>query len=121
VPKPIPPTPIPPTLILDDVLGKGDAGDTLGYARDRGGDRQYDDWTAVAYGERRPPRHARRGRRPVDGGGAGGPSCRSPRQGLPPDGVIYDARLAIAGDPAASQAAELLSRRGEHRAIARVS
>jgi hypothetical protein len=38
-----------------------------------------------------------------------------------PDGVVYDARLAIAGNPAASQAAELLSRRGEHRSIARVS
>lgn len=38
-----------------------------------------------------------------------------------PEGVVYDARLAIAGDPAAPQGAELLSRRGEHRAIARFS
>jgi hypothetical protein len=38
-----------------------------------------------------------------------------------PDGVVYDARLSIAGDPAAPPAAELLSRRGEHRAIARFS
>jgi hypothetical protein len=38
-----------------------------------------------------------------------------------PDGVVYDARLAIAGHPAAPQAAELLSREGEHRAIARFS
>jgi hypothetical protein len=38
-----------------------------------------------------------------------------------PDGVVYDARLAIVGDPAAPQAAELLARRGEHRAIARFS
>ena len=38
-----------------------------------------------------------------------------------PDGVVYDARLSIAGDPAAPQAAELLSLRGEHRAIARFS
>ena len=38
-----------------------------------------------------------------------------------PDGVVYDAHLSIAGDPAAPQAAELLSRRGEHRAIARFS
>ena len=38
-----------------------------------------------------------------------------------PDGVVYDARLAVAGDPAAPQAAELLARRGEHRAIARFS
>ena len=38
-----------------------------------------------------------------------------------PDGVVYDARLAIAGDPTAPQAAELLSRQGEHFAIARFS
>jgi hypothetical protein len=38
-----------------------------------------------------------------------------------PDGVVYDARLAIAGHPAAPHAAELLSRQGEHRAIARFS
>jgi hypothetical protein len=38
-----------------------------------------------------------------------------------PDGVVYDARLSIAGAPAAPQAAELLSRGGEHRAIARFS
>ena len=38
-----------------------------------------------------------------------------------PDGVVYDARLAVGGDPAAPQAAELLSRGGEHRAIARFS
>jgi hypothetical protein len=37
------------------------------------------------------------------------------------DGVVYDARLAIASNPAVPQAAELLSRRGEHRAIARFS
>ena len=36
-------------------------------------------------------------------------------------GRVYDARLAVIGDPAAPQAAELLSRRGEHRAIARFS
>jgi hypothetical protein len=36
-----------------------------------------------------------------------------------PEGVVYDARLSIASDPAAPQAAELLSRGGEHRAIAR--
>ncbi len=38
-----------------------------------------------------------------------------------PDGVVYDACLSIVGDSAAPQAAELLSRRGEHRAIARFS
>lgn len=38
-----------------------------------------------------------------------------------PDGVVYDARLAITGDSAAPQAAELLSRQGEHPAIARFS
>jgi hypothetical protein len=38
-----------------------------------------------------------------------------------PTGVVYDARLSIAGDPAAPQAAELLSRQVEHRAIARFS
>jgi hypothetical protein len=38
-----------------------------------------------------------------------------------PDGVVYEARLSIAGDLAAPQAAELLSRAGEHRAIARFS
>jgi hypothetical protein len=38
-----------------------------------------------------------------------------------PDGVVYDARLAIAGDPAAPQAAQLLSRPAEHRAIVRFS
>jgi hypothetical protein len=38
-----------------------------------------------------------------------------------PDGVVYDARLAIAGDPTAPQAAELLSRRDEHRVIVRFS
>jgi hypothetical protein len=38
-----------------------------------------------------------------------------------PDGVVYDARLAITGGPTAPQAAELLSRRGEYRAIARFS
>jgi hypothetical protein len=38
-----------------------------------------------------------------------------------PHGVVYDARLEIAGDPAAPQAAELLARPGEHRAIARFS
>lgn len=38
-----------------------------------------------------------------------------------PDGVVYDARLAITGDPTAPQAAELLSRRDEHRVIARFS
>jgi hypothetical protein len=38
-----------------------------------------------------------------------------------PDGVVYDARLSIAGDPAAPQAAELLSHKGEHRAVARFS
>ena len=38
-----------------------------------------------------------------------------------PDGVVYDARLSIAGAPAAPQAAELLSRQGEHSAIARFS
>lgn len=34
---------------------------------------------------------------------------------------MYDACLSIVGDSAAPQAAELLSRRGEHRAIARFS
>lgn len=38
-----------------------------------------------------------------------------------PTGVMYEARLAITGAPAAPQAAELLSRPGEHRAIARFS
>jgi hypothetical protein len=38
-----------------------------------------------------------------------------------PDGVVYDARLLIAGARAAPQAAELLARGGEHRAIARFS
>jgi hypothetical protein len=38
-----------------------------------------------------------------------------------PDGVVYDARLTITGAPAAPQGAELLSRPGEHRAIARFS
>jgi hypothetical protein len=38
-----------------------------------------------------------------------------------PEGVVYDARLSIAGDPVAPQAADLLSRRGEHRALARFS
>jgi hypothetical protein len=38
-----------------------------------------------------------------------------------PDGVVYEARLAITGDPTAPQAAELLSRRSEHRVIARFS
>jgi hypothetical protein len=38
-----------------------------------------------------------------------------------PDGVVYDARLAITGDPTAPQAAELLSRRDEHCVIARFS
>lgn len=38
-----------------------------------------------------------------------------------PAGVVYEARLTIGSDPAAPQAAELLSRRGEHRAIARFS
>jgi hypothetical protein len=38
-----------------------------------------------------------------------------------PDGVVYDARLSIAGHPAAPQAAELLSRPCEHHAIARFS
>jgi hypothetical protein len=38
-----------------------------------------------------------------------------------PDGVVYDARLAVTGDPKAPQAAGLLSRQGEHAAIARFS
>jgi len=38
-----------------------------------------------------------------------------------PNGVVYDARLSIAGGPAAPQAAELLSRAAEHPAIARFS
>jgi hypothetical protein len=38
-----------------------------------------------------------------------------------PDGVVYEARLSIAGDSAAPQAAELLSQAGEHPAIARFS
>ena len=38
-----------------------------------------------------------------------------------PHGIVYEARLEIAGDPAAPQAAELLARRGEHRALARFS
>jgi hypothetical protein len=38
-----------------------------------------------------------------------------------PDGVVYDARLAITGDPAAPKAAELLARRSEHGVIARFS
>ena len=38
-----------------------------------------------------------------------------------PDGVVYEARLSIAGDAAAPQGAELLARPGEHRAIARFS
>ena len=38
-----------------------------------------------------------------------------------PDGVVYDARLSIAGAPAAPHGAELLSREREHRAIARFS
>ena len=38
-----------------------------------------------------------------------------------PDAVVYDARLTITGDPKAPQAAELLSRRDEHRVIARFS
>jgi hypothetical protein len=38
-----------------------------------------------------------------------------------PDGVVYDAGLAITGDPRAPQAADLLSRQGNHRAIARFS
>ena len=37
------------------------------------------------------------------------------------DGVVHDARLAITGAAAAPQAAQLLSRRGEHRAIVRFS
>ena len=38
-----------------------------------------------------------------------------------PDGAVYDARLAIEGTPSAPRAAVLLSRQGEHRAIARFS
>jgi hypothetical protein len=38
-----------------------------------------------------------------------------------PDGVVYDARLSIVGDPAAPAAAELLARVGVHRAIVRFS
>ena len=38
-----------------------------------------------------------------------------------PEGVVYEARLAIAGDPAAPKAAQLLSRPGDHLAIARFS
>jgi hypothetical protein len=38
-----------------------------------------------------------------------------------PDGVVYDGRLVITGDPAAPKAAELLSRRGEYGVIARFS
>jgi hypothetical protein len=38
-----------------------------------------------------------------------------------PHGVVYEARLAIAGESTAPQAAELLARRGERDAIARFS
>jgi hypothetical protein len=38
-----------------------------------------------------------------------------------PDGVVYEARLEIAGGPAAPRGAELLSQPGDHRAVARFS
>jgi hypothetical protein len=38
-----------------------------------------------------------------------------------PHGVVYDAQLAVPGGEAAPSAAELLSRRGEHRAVVRFS
>jgi hypothetical protein len=55
--------------------------------------------------------------------GAGLAALAAVRRGkaFHPDGVVYDARLSIAGDAAAPQAAALLSHPGEHHAIARFS
>jgi hypothetical protein len=83
-----------------NALGKGDAGDTLGYAWDRDGDGQYDDSTAVARAA--PTANAdRRGTLAEAAGlsmGAVLAALAAVRRGraFHPDGVVYDARLAIA-------------------------